>query len=705
MSTNRQPPYRTDVLVTILGLIGALIFFLVYDQAFPSAALDLKLTRQEALERGGLALQDTGFDTSGYISAVSFSGGGWASRYLQQTLGIPETNRRLQSEDLPLWHWYGRWYRPLQKEEYSVSLSPRGRVYGFSHTIEEDAPGAALEQPAAREIAEAYLTKNQAWKADEWEEVAASSSTQSSGRVDHYFSWKRRDFKAGEAELRIAMSVQGDQLGSYSYWIKVPEDFTRHAAEQQNRANLIDSLSSLIVITGLTFIGVLAFVLSLFRHALPRRSAYRVAVLVGVVGFLAALNALVLYKISYSTTESYAQFWFETIFYMPISAAITTVYIFILWSGGERLGKLAWPRQERLLLASANNHLSDRPASLGYIPPEGWMALARSTWRGLMMAGILGGYVVLFYLVATRIFGSWVPMDIGYTNLYSTPFPFMGPLINGLEPAVTEEVLVRLIGTAVFFALTRRKWLAVTIPGVLWGLAHMSYVRDPYYLRGIELSIPAILIFGVFFLKFDLTTTIIGHMTYNAMLGALPMLRSDEPYFVFSGLVVVAALLSPLLPGLWHGWRLRRRPADPDPQLFPAGEADLPALQTLDNRVDWQAAVENPGAVVVCLKSGEQLSGAATGRLDGEQGWLENVVVHARWRERYCGTRLAEAVVAGLQERGAQTVRISVPVRQRLALAFVCGMGWRTQAEVLTFGPAPTFTTWLRDFNPRKKAS
>ena len=70
-------------------------------------------------------------------------------------------------------------------------------------------------------------------------------------------------------------------------------------------------------------------------------------------------------------------------------------------------------------------------------------------------------------------------------------------------------------------------------------------------MRGIELTLIAIVI-GIFFLKFDLITTIIGHMTFNATLGMLPLLRSGEPYFVFSGIVVALALVSPILPGLWR---------------------------------------------------------------------------------------------------------------------------------------------------------
>ncbi len=116
--------------------------------------------------------------------------------------------------------------------------------------------------------------------------------------------------------------------------------------------------------------------------------------------------------------------------------------------------------------------------------------------------------------------------------------------------------MFRLIGiTAVLLALKKR-WLALLIPGLLWAFAHTGYVTDPIILRGVELTIEAVIL-GLFFLRFGLFVTIMSHFVYNAGLGALPLLRSSDPYFVFSGLIVIAAMFAPIIPGaiIW----LRRR--------------------------------------------------------------------------------------------------------------------------------------------------
>lgn len=682
----KTPPRnrRIDLWITIAGLLGAILFFGLYDQAFPAAALDLKLSRSEISRLADETMSDYGYDTSGYKTSLSFSESGMASIYLQRELGIPEANRRIQEENLPIWYWSARYFIPLQKEEFLLQLAPDGRIVGFLHSIEEDQPGASISQEEARELAEAYLIDQHGLDLLDWEEISASSEDRPGGRRDHYFSWRERDFEAGESELRVAATVHGDRADGYDYWLKVPESFTRQFAEQSNKADFLSTISQVIGMGGFTIAAIVFFILSLLRYGQPRRPAILMALLVGIVSLLAGLNSLPLYKASYSTTQGYMQFWLEILFYSAIGLVVYMGYIFLIWSGGERISKLVWPRQDKAL------PLAD----------DRWAELARSTWRGLMMAGILGGYIVLFYLVATRIFGGWAPMDIGYSDYFATPFPFLPAIATGVLPAIDEETMFRLIGVSLILGLTRHRWLALLIPGTLWAFAHTSYVRDPYYMRGIEILIPAIFLYGLFFLRFNLTTTIIGHMTYNATLGALPMLRSGEPYFIFSGLVVVLFLISPTLPGLWRAWRRRRggRGLESErPQITPATSQDLANLGTLPvQSLDWEALVADPDQVIYCLKADEKILGCATGHLEGQTGWIEAVYVSKEQRERYWGSALVDTVCEALYSQGAKDIRIAAPPHNHRALAFLNGLGWQPVEQIFEHSTWPDFPALTR---------
>ena len=178
---------RLDALITLLGILGLVLFLAFYDQAFPSAAIDLPLARSEILQRARTYLEARGYELQDYESALTFHQAWWASVYLQRTLGIPETNRLVRAERIPIWYWRVRWFRPLQKEEFSVSLSTSGEVISLFHSIMEDAPGASLAQNQARILAEGYLVRDRHWVLEDWEPITVSTQDQPGGRTDHHF--------------------------------------------------------------------------------------------------------------------------------------------------------------------------------------------------------------------------------------------------------------------------------------------------------------------------------------------------------------------------------------------------------------------------------------------------------------------------------------------------------------------------------------
>ena len=114
-SQSRQTPSRRlDLLITLLGLLGLVLFVPLYDDAFPSAAIDLSLSRDEITHRAEDYLESRGFDVQGHEFALTFEQAFRGSTYLQRTVGAPETNRLIGDEKLPLYYWYARWFRPLQ---------------------------------------------------------------------------------------------------------------------------------------------------------------------------------------------------------------------------------------------------------------------------------------------------------------------------------------------------------------------------------------------------------------------------------------------------------------------------------------------------------------------------------------------------------------------------------------------------------------
>jgi N-acetylglutamate synthase-like GNAT family acetyltransferase len=672
---------RWDILLTLSGIAGLVLFLALYDRAFPSAALDLELPRRQIEQRAAEYMSQLGHDLGDHKSALTFHQAWMASVYLQHSLGIPRTNELARTENLPLWFWEVRWFRPLQKEEFNLTLMPDGTVVAMSHVLLEDAPGLDLSQDEARTLAETYLIDDRGWDLGEWEPVTASTQAQPGGRSDHHFEWRRMDWDVGDSELRTAIDVQGDRVDGYGYWLKVPEAFQRHYSEQRNRAGFINNLSYYLGMGGFGLVALLYYFLGHRRGIFAWQEGLRAGVLVGGVYLLAALNFLPLSKAWYGTTQDYAVFWINQLIGILINALLTAGVVMILWAGGLHLARKVWPRQDKLLPRG-----DDRLITLG-----------RSTWRGLMVGCISGGYVVLFYLVATHVLGGWTPLGAPEVEPYATPLPFLGPLVAGVVPAISEEFLVRLVGIGALLALTRRRWLAVAIPGILWAFAHLSYVRDPIYLRGVELTVVALL-YGFILLRFDLTTTLVAHLAYNAGLGALPLLRSGQPYFVANGALIVAVLLAPVLLGAvrWLLRRLRAAPPPAPPAIRPATAQDIPALSRLALAdVDWPAWLEDEAGAVLCLRTSTETIGLAAGRVEPSgTGRIAFLYVSPAWRRRYWGSRLVEALSDELRACGARSVEVAAPSDAWTLARFWDAQGWQASAT--------TYSNPLRPSSPRR---
>jgi len=682
--------HRLDVLITVLGILGLVLFLGFYDQAFPSAALELELSREQIARRTTDYIESLGHNLSEYEFALTFDEAWAASVYLQHTLGIPETNNLAHEEDLPLWLWRARWFKPLQKEGFFLSLMPDGKVVALTHSVLEDAPGADIPQDEARALAEAYLTEDRGWNLSDWEEVTASTDAMPGGRSDHHFEWKRSDWDVGKSELCLAVDIQGDSIGGYGYWLEVPEGFLRHFSEQRNRAGFINNISYYLSVGLFGFVTLIYYLLGHRRGVFPWHEGMAVGLAVAGVSLLDDLNWLPLSKAWYGTTQDYTMFWVNRLIGIFTSFGFVAVEFMVLWAGGRYLARKIWPRQDKVLPRSG----------------DVWVALSRSTWRGLMVAGLGGGYVVLFYLIATQFFGGWTPMGSPDVNLYATPLPFVAPLANGVLPAVNEEVLVRLVGIGVVLGITRKRWLAVFVPGVLWAFAHLSYVRDPIYLRGVELTIKALL-YGLIFLRFDLTTTIVAHLAYNAGLTALPLLRSGQPYFVANGVLVIVGLVVPIIPG---GVRMLRQrlggmPATSPPTIRLATEEDVPRLSELgDDGVDWAAWIEDPSATVLCMWARDRLAGVAVGRVEsGDVGQVSILFLAPEWRRRYWGSGLAVTLSEALQERGAHSLQVTVPAGNWPLARFWDTQGWKPSATTYAHASDPSLKSELSAVMDRVK--
>lgn len=664
-----KPKLWVEILITVLGIVGVIIFFAFYERAFPDASVDVSISRAQAKQTAMDELKQLGYSVEGYKFALSFSSDSQAAFYLQRTLGIEESNVRLKQEQWPLYYWSARWFQPLQKEEFRVYLMPDGKLLGLNHIIREEQQGTNIEQTQAQTIAEAFLIQRAGWQANEWERVEASSQTQPGGRIDHTFTWKSKDYSAGESELRNTVIIQGDQVGYVDTFIKVPEAFTRQYASERDVARFINNIAYFVILLG-------SFVISIIAIALSKPDMRRVitpALLVAGVSLAAYLNFIPLFKSSYNTTQNYPLFWVTLVIEIFFSVLFSAGQVLLLVLGAHSLSKFVWPKQDRVVERGSDY----------------WVNFSRSAWRGIMLGGVQMAYVVLFYVLTTNYLGWWSPVTSDYSDIFATPFPFFYAFDIGLSAALIEEFSIRFIATGFLLWLLRgkHKWLAVLIPALFWAFAHTGYVTYPIYARGVELTIVALFL-GVIFLKFDLLTTIMAHFTYNMMITGIILLRSSERYYQVSGWVVVLALMLPLLPGLYLIMRRALRRESSVPQhliLSPLKTSDLEQLTRFPIKADWQALAIQPDRLIFCLHTEATIIGFVTGFVDDSRfGYVDGVYVTPPWRRQYWGTTLMEAIHEELKDCGAAEIRIAAKTGENRIRFFLHNLFWRTDVHVLT---------------------
>src|ERR1051326_8336583 len=146
------PDYR------FIGICAALaagtIWFSVgnFYRAFPEASIDFRVNRPEGRGLAEHFLAQQNYRTDDYRQASSFTFEDDAKTFLEREAGLEQANR-IMGTRVRLWRWSYRWFRPLQKEEYRVDITPRGELAGFRHEIAEDAARPDITAVQARALA------------------------------------------------------------------------------------------------------------------------------------------------------------------------------------------------------------------------------------------------------------------------------------------------------------------------------------------------------------------------------------------------------------------------------------------------------------------------------------------------------------------------------------------------------------------------
>jgi membrane protease YdiL (CAAX protease family) len=525
---------RALILWVICGLLGLVFAQRYFFRAFPEAAVDFKVSRTEAQQRGRNFVQGLGENLDGYQSTITFQVDDNAKTYLERELGLQEANH-LMSSELNIWFWDVRFFKPQQEEEYRVHVSPAGKVVAYNHKIEEARGEKSLSREEALAAAKQFLQTKLGSNLDNWNFLPEEANSQTRpNRLDWSFTWERKNFKAKDAPYRLEVGLQGDRIGNTQEFLQVPEAWTR--SYQHLRSTNIFYNQIALIPYGFLLGAALWLGISLMRQDKTSwGAALKLGVLVAVLFFLMQANDWNSIRASYDTHQAYSSFVTAQLAKLLLGALATGLMVTLVLPGGEPLYRAAQPARLRLYQAFSRRGIRSKE-------------FFSSSVVGISMAVAHMGFIVAFYMIGSK-FGVWAPQDLSYSDVVNTSFPWIAGVAIGVMAATSEEFLFRLFAIPFLEKMTGSRILAVILPAFFWSFLHSAYPQEPGYIRGVEVGLIGILA-GVVMLRWGIVATLIWHYTVDASLVGMLLIRSDNLYFKISGVVVGLAAVAPLA---WSG--------------------------------------------------------------------------------------------------------------------------------------------------------
>lgn len=529
--------FRLLAVCLIVAVLSLFIILKYFYKAFPEASIDFRVTQKQSQQIAQVWLQKLSLNPDAYRHAAIFSYDDEAKTFLEKELGAEQANQ-LMGGQVRLWHYSHRWYRSLQKEEFSVLISPKGEFLGFDHNIEEEQPGAYLSADSARGLAISFLQKIAGMDPEQLEFVEQSQNERPK-RLDHTFTWKRKGFTVQDADYRYRVLIQGDQIGAMAEYLHVPEKWSRDYQKLRAKNETAGTISVLFLF--LTLIAMLVMFIVYIRH---RDIRWKTALIFGLVAaalsLLTSLNNLPIAFYGYTTTDPFSSLVTRTLLNDLLQALGTGLLIFFLTAAAEPIYREQYPQQPSLTNIFRWRGLRSKHFFTAMIV-------------GLTLTFFFGAYQIIFYLISKK-FGGWAPQDVPYDNMLNTAFPWVFVLFMGFLPSVSEEFMSRMFSIPFLQKYIKIRWLAIVIPAFIWGFAHANYPQQPFYIRGLEVGVAGVLI-GLFMLRFGILATLVWHYCVDALYTAVLLFRSGNLYFILTAAVGCGLLLAPLVIALIAYWR------------------------------------------------------------------------------------------------------------------------------------------------------
>lgn len=535
----------------MLSLLAAIAAVKLYFVVTPGLNVEISFSRTQAMAAAQAFQKEYFPELQTNRTALTFVTDQHLQNYVElEAGGVAAFQQLIPELDAVTHYWKLRSFSEGQEEELILAFSPQGDFISFAFFIPAEKPGVALEEDAARELAEAGARLHLGARFDAYKPLETNLVRQTTGRADHSFTYEHTSLQAGEARFRLNVKVAGDQLVAIDTFKFIPQAFNQRFGEMRALNHQISQVSNFFLMGLFGLCGLVGGGIWLYRrHQLRWRAALIPAAVVA-----AGMGAMVLANLpsawmSYRTTDTVTSFLLQQAYQVVMFVVGFGLLLSIVYAVAEGLSRMAFAQQLRLYDAW-RKPVAASPDMLGRV-------LGGYAWTGLFLA-----YAVLFILLSTKFLGWWSPAGMRIDpNILSSWRPALAPIFTALQAGTWEECIFRAIPLALAIIIGRRFNMlkpvvigTLILQAIVFAGVHANYPQLPGYSRLLELFIPA-LAFGLVYLRYGLIPCMIAHFLYDLVLMSFPIFVADDPGLWIDRVLVITAGIAPLAMVLYARWR------------------------------------------------------------------------------------------------------------------------------------------------------
>jgi hypothetical protein len=365
-----------------------------------------------------------------------------------------------------------------------------GDVSRYVHILDEDAPGAKLEEHLA--MAAAQLAAEKTGVDLRNYTLVDHHLDRRKNRDDHTITWESKQKLAGEATHRVEIQVKGDEVNGPRHFVKIPEEWQRKHEQQTVQQVLVVVL---FCIAGLA--GVIFAAMAIPKVAIYWRLHMTLGAIAAVLRLIASLNGIPEWWEGYDTALT----WSNAMTQSALGSAMAVMLAFL---GVASLGVLA----EALLRGQFG--------SVAFWPASG-TDRARAMLEGLF-AGVFGVLILDGVGTLTRELLDKIPSAVrgaspsvaGYPVAFS---PGLALFLSAVVGTMFSVLLGASMAGTVFRALRKPIWIAlglIAAAAILAGAASNDWTEFGKHLSSLLVTL-AVLAVLVRVLRFNVFSwTVLG---------------------------------------------------------------------------------------------------------------------------------------------------------------------------------------------------